>query len=178
MEQYDIIAHKDAPYGMSYLPVVPDDEFEMYDGISYTREAIVEALCDLEIYGLAHNIERRQSELAQQNMQMSNDDSLESEIHKSSIKLIVSTSYLANSTIFNDILNLLCQTASQDKLHAMNRWCLIYETTLVFATYTFVFLRHHRRLQGMQIIILLYSYLRQYWCLQCLRTNNADTNML
>jgi hypothetical protein len=31
MEHHGITEHKDAPYGMSYLPVVPNEEFEVYD---------------------------------------------------------------------------------------------------------------------------------------------------
>jgi hypothetical protein len=69
MEEYGITAHKDAPYGMSYLPVVPNEDFEEYEGISYTREAIVQAIHDLEIYRPAHNIARRQQELQQGKMQ-------------------------------------------------------------------------------------------------------------
>ena len=57
---------------MSYLPVVPTDDIEIYDGISYTREGIVQALLDQEIYRPAHNIEHRQRELQDQSIQLSN----------------------------------------------------------------------------------------------------------
>jgi len=63
MDHLCITTHKDAPYGMSFLPVVPNKEFEVYGGISYTREVIVEALHDLEFYRPAHNIERRHMNL-------------------------------------------------------------------------------------------------------------------
>jgi len=41
---YTITAHSDAPLGMSYLPVIPNDEWEQYEGMSYARAAIVEHL--------------------------------------------------------------------------------------------------------------------------------------
>ena len=41
METLGVTLINNAPFGMSYLPVVPIDDFEMYDGISYTREGIV-----------------------------------------------------------------------------------------------------------------------------------------
>jgi hypothetical protein len=79
MEQLGITAHKDAPCGMSYVPVMPNEEFEMYDEISHTREAIVQALHELEIYRPAHNIEHKQRELEQQSKQMANGKNVERE---------------------------------------------------------------------------------------------------
>ncbi|KAL7552356.1 hypothetical protein ACHAWF_016576 [Thalassiosira exigua] len=42
MESLEIVANPIAPLGMSYLPVVPDETFEAYPGVSHTRDAIVE----------------------------------------------------------------------------------------------------------------------------------------
>jgi len=58
----DIVAHSSAPLGMGYLPVVPDETFEVYNGVSRTREAIVEFLRDKEISRPLHNIERKKRE--------------------------------------------------------------------------------------------------------------------
>ena len=74
MEQLGISPYKNAPFGMSYLPVLPTDEFKMYDNISFTREGIAQALCEQEIYMPAHNIEHRQRELQQQSLQLSNGE--------------------------------------------------------------------------------------------------------
>ena len=79
MEKLGITPLKNAPFGMSYLPVVPTDDFEMYDGISYTREGIVQALHDQEIYRPIHNIERRKQELQEQSLQLSNRASCDRE---------------------------------------------------------------------------------------------------
>ena len=78
MEQLVITPYKKALFGMSYLPVMPTDEFEMHDNISYTREGIAKALCEQEIYRPAHNIDRRQREL-QQSLQLSNGESCDRE---------------------------------------------------------------------------------------------------
>jgi hypothetical protein len=79
MEQLGITAHKDAPYGMSYLPFVPNEEVDMKDGISHTGNTIVQALRGLEIDRPAQNIECRQREPEQESMQMSNGENLERE---------------------------------------------------------------------------------------------------
>jgi hypothetical protein len=52
-----------APLGMSYLPVVPDENFEVYPGISHIRDAIVEHLREYDILRPIHNIERKRTEL-------------------------------------------------------------------------------------------------------------------
>ena len=72
MEKLGITPLKNAPFGMSYLPVVPTDDFKMPDGISYTREGIVQALCDQEISRPAHNLECRKREPTEQYLQLSN----------------------------------------------------------------------------------------------------------
>ena len=36
IEVLDITPHQNAPFGMGYLPVVPNEKFEIFDGISYT----------------------------------------------------------------------------------------------------------------------------------------------
>ena len=58
MEKLGITPLKNVPFGMSYLPVVPTDEFEMYNGISYTREGIAQTLHEQEIYRPVHKIEQ------------------------------------------------------------------------------------------------------------------------
>ena len=42
LEALRITPNSDAPLEMSFLPVVPDEDFEVFPGISRTREAIVE----------------------------------------------------------------------------------------------------------------------------------------
>jgi hypothetical protein len=70
MEQLDITPHQNAPFGMDYLPVVPNEEFDIFGGISYTQEGIIQALQELEIYRPSHNIEQRQRELQHQTWQL------------------------------------------------------------------------------------------------------------
>ena len=53
---------------------MPTEEFEMYDGISYTREGIAQVLHEQEIYRPAHNIECMQRELQQKSLQLSNGE--------------------------------------------------------------------------------------------------------
>lgn len=67
MDHLVIITRKDVLYEMSYLQVLLKEEYEVYEGILYTRQAIVDVLCDLEIYRPAHNID-----CMQQQMQTSN----------------------------------------------------------------------------------------------------------
>ena len=45
--------------GMAYLPVVPNDDWEEIEGMSYTRAAIVEYLRDNEIRRPQYNLERK-----------------------------------------------------------------------------------------------------------------------
>ena len=58
-----IKAHPDAPLGMSYLPVIPGDDWEQYDGMSYARLAIVELLREQGIGRPHYNFERKKDEL-------------------------------------------------------------------------------------------------------------------
>lgn len=62
MKNLDIQPDPSAPLGMSYLPVVPDNEFVCYDGVSFTRQAIVDNLRKKQIYRPLHNIERKKRE--------------------------------------------------------------------------------------------------------------------
>ena len=54
--QLEITPHNNVPFGMIYLPNVPNEEFEIYNGISYMREGVVQALHVHKIYRPAHNI--------------------------------------------------------------------------------------------------------------------------
>lgn len=58
----DVVPHPSAPLGLGYLPVVPDETFEVYNGVSRTREAIVEFLREKDIRRPLHNIERKKRE--------------------------------------------------------------------------------------------------------------------
>jgi hypothetical protein len=60
----DVTANPIAPLGMSYLPVVPNEEFHRYDGISRTREAIVEVIREQDIRRPMHNLDRKRREMA------------------------------------------------------------------------------------------------------------------
>jgi hypothetical protein len=62
MEALHITPNSDAPLGMSYLPVIPDEEFEAFPGISRTREAIVEHIREHDIRRPLHNIVRQRRE--------------------------------------------------------------------------------------------------------------------
>ena len=64
----DVVPHANAPLGLGYLPVVPDETFEVYNGVSHTREATVEFLRVNDISRPLHNIERKKRE---QNMVVS-----------------------------------------------------------------------------------------------------------
>jgi len=68
MDNLEITPQKNAPFGMSYLPVIPDDDFEIYDGVSYMREAIVQAICEYDIYWSTRNIECRKREIHEQSL--------------------------------------------------------------------------------------------------------------
>ncbi|KAL7474611.1 hypothetical protein ACHAW6_000578, partial [Cyclotella cf. meneghiniana] len=54
----DVSTSPIAPLGMTYLPVVPNDKFQKYDGIFCTREAIVEFIREQDIRRPIHNLER------------------------------------------------------------------------------------------------------------------------
>lgn len=62
IESLHIQPNAKAPLGMSYLPVVPDETFETYTGISYTRQLIVDNLRAHEIYRPLNSIERKKKE--------------------------------------------------------------------------------------------------------------------
>lgn len=62
MDDVDIVPNPSAPLGMDYLPVVPDEAFQAYTGVSHTREAIVQYLREHEIGRPLHNIERKKRE--------------------------------------------------------------------------------------------------------------------
>jgi len=61
----NIEPHPNAPLGMTYLPVGPNDEFEKFNGISRTREAIVEFIEEQDIRRPMHNVERKTREMAE-----------------------------------------------------------------------------------------------------------------
>ena len=58
MEALRITPNSDAPQGMSFLPIVPDESFEAFPGISRMTEAIVEHIRKNDIrrplYNIAH----------------------------------------------------------------------------------------------------------------------------
>lgn len=60
---YSIKAHPDAPLGMSYLPVIPGNDWEKYEGVSYARLALVEHLREQGIARPYYNLERKQDEM-------------------------------------------------------------------------------------------------------------------
>ena len=62
MEALHITPNRDSPLGMSFLPVVPDEEFEAFPGISRMREAIVEHIREHDIRRPLHNIARQRRE--------------------------------------------------------------------------------------------------------------------
>jgi hypothetical protein len=49
--------------GMAYLPVVPNDDWEEIEGMSYTRAAIVDFLRENEILRPLYNLERKRNEM-------------------------------------------------------------------------------------------------------------------
>ncbi len=56
MESLDITADPKAPCGMSYLPIIPDENFEPIAGVSHTRDAIVEMIREYGFRQPMHNI--------------------------------------------------------------------------------------------------------------------------
>ena len=56
-----------APLEMSYLPVIPEEMFEVYPGVSHTREAIVEFLRESDILLPVHNVEQKKTVQAASN---------------------------------------------------------------------------------------------------------------
>ena len=61
MEALGSTANYDAPLGMSFLPVSPDDDFKSFPGILHTREAIVEHIHEHDIRRPLHNIAHQRS---------------------------------------------------------------------------------------------------------------------
>jgi hypothetical protein len=60
----DVSTSPIAPLGMTYLPVVSNDKFQQFDGISHTREAILEFIQEQDIRRPMHNLERESREMA------------------------------------------------------------------------------------------------------------------
>jgi hypothetical protein len=64
MEALHITPNRDVPLGMSFLPVILDDKFEAFFGISCTVEAIVEHIRDYDIHHPSHNtVHQRREQL-------------------------------------------------------------------------------------------------------------------
>ena len=63
-EFFEIKARKGAPLGMSYLPQIPDDTFDTHQGVSFTRQAIVDQLKEGSIKRPLHNIQRKIDEMS------------------------------------------------------------------------------------------------------------------
>ena len=59
-----IAAPEGAPRGMAYLPTMPEEGFDVMDGVSQTRDAIVEAIHDLALRRPHHNLVRNNRILA------------------------------------------------------------------------------------------------------------------
>ncbi|KAL7545661.1 hypothetical protein ACHAWF_009009 [Thalassiosira exigua] len=74
MESLEIVANPSAPLGMSYLPVVPDETFEAYPGVSHTRDAIVDFIREQPMGRPMHNLERRRQELSRRVPTIDGDD--------------------------------------------------------------------------------------------------------
>jgi hypothetical protein len=64
IDALNIVPGPNAPLEMSYLPIVPDDSFEVYPGVSHSREIIVEFLRESDILRPLHNVERKKRRLA------------------------------------------------------------------------------------------------------------------
>lgn len=64
-EDYDatIVEDTSAPLGMAYLPVVPNEDWQEIDGMSYTRAAIVDHLRENSIQRPLYNLERKRNEM-------------------------------------------------------------------------------------------------------------------
>jgi hypothetical protein len=73
MEALGITADNEAPLGMSFLPVILDDDFESFPGILQTREATVEHINEHDIHRPLHNIALQRRE--QLDMVISTDGS-------------------------------------------------------------------------------------------------------
>lgn len=58
-----IVEELAAPLGMAYLPSVPNDDWEEFEGMSYTRAAIVEYLRENDIQRPLYNLERKRNEM-------------------------------------------------------------------------------------------------------------------
>ena len=59
MGRMDITADPIAPSGMRYLPIIPNDEFHSYPGVSHTRDAIVDMIRDYTYRRPLHNVLRK-----------------------------------------------------------------------------------------------------------------------
>ncbi len=66
-EEATIVRDAAAPFGMAYLPVVPNDEWEEFEGMSYTRAAIVEYLRTNSIQRPLYNLERKRNQVSETN---------------------------------------------------------------------------------------------------------------
>ncbi len=64
-EEATIVRDATAPFGMAYLPVVPNDEWEEFEGMSYTRAAIVEYLRTNSIQRPLYNLERKRDKVSE-----------------------------------------------------------------------------------------------------------------
>ena len=64
-EEATIVRDVAAPFGMTYLPVVPNDEWEEFEGMSYTRAAIVEYLRTNSIHRPLYNLERKRNQVSE-----------------------------------------------------------------------------------------------------------------
>ncbi len=69
----DITPLPTAPLGMTYMPQLPDDTFEMHIGVSHTRNAIVEELSEEDIGRPMSNLIRKREELRKQHTSLSGD---------------------------------------------------------------------------------------------------------
>ena len=56
MQALGIHSNRDASLEMSCMQVTPNEEFEAYPGISHTREAIMEYICEKDIQRPLQNI--------------------------------------------------------------------------------------------------------------------------
>lgn len=59
----EIVPHPSAPLGMSYMPQLPDDTFDTYQGVSFTRQTIVDQLRERNVRRPLYNIQRKIDEM-------------------------------------------------------------------------------------------------------------------
>ena len=67
-EKLEITPHPSAPLGMTYMPQLPDETFDLYQGVSHTRDGMVNALRDESIKRPLHNIQRKKEEMEHKSM--------------------------------------------------------------------------------------------------------------